>query len=756
MPVEGSLRTAFDLLESKLAPPPCRPGTVTRSRLVDRLQSVGAAPVVVLSAPVGYGKTTLLASWAESEERPFAWVSIDDRDNDPAVFLTYVAAALDRIEPIDPFVFEALAAPAMSIWSAAMPRLAGAVAGMSVPFVLALDDVQALDDPACLDALAALVAHVPDGSRVVLSSRTAPSLPLARLRAEGRLLEIGTNELRLSVQEAGALLVTAGLDLTAAEVAELTRQTEGWASGLHLAALARQSGGKSVPAAGFGGDDYFVADYFRLELLSKLPAREVEFLTRSSVAESVCGPLCDEMLDRRDSARVLESLERSNLFLVPLDRSRTWYRYHHLFRDLLRLELGLREPELVPELNRRAAAWCAANGELEAAVEYAHTAGDTARVAELVGTLAVPVCSSGRMATAARWLGWFDRGDLLDRYPVVAIAGAWLELMAGRPSEGERRANAAIRAQSRLEDELPGGGDSLEPWIAALRGFTCPDGVERMRADTELAAARLPREDPFRSVALAGLGVSYLLGGDDDSADSALDPAVEEAVENERRDAASLMLAERSLIAWKRGRVADGNAYAEQAYELALGVEGHLVTALAVVVEARAAAHRGDAGRARRLANQAREVRPLLGSGLPWFSTQVCLELARLHVALNDVAGATIVLHEAEEILGRRPDLGVLGKDAADLRDQLATIADSGDGWSRSLTAAELRLLPFLATHLSFREIGERLYISRNTVKTEAISLYRKLSVSSRSEAVERAAALGLLDSTAGTLGRSP
>ena len=318
-------------------------------------------------APAGFGKTTLLGHLAERDERSFAPVALDERDNDPVVLLRYVAGALDRVTHVPRSVFEALSTPGRSIWSICIPRVCAALSTATDPLVLVLDDLHFVSDSTSLDAVAALLAHVPEGSQIVVASREAPPLPLARLRAQGRVHEIGADELRLNAEEAAALLRHASVDLDESAVSELTARTEGWPAGLYLAALSlRADGSEAEGARTFRGDDRFVADYLHFELLSRLTADDVRFLTRSSVLDRMCGGLCDAVLGRQDSATVLESLERSNRFVVPLDRRRTWYRYHHLFRDLLRSELERREPGIAPELQRRAMAWCEANGAARA------------------------------------------------------------------------------------------------------------------------------------------------------------------------------------------------------------------------------------------------------------------------------------------------------------------------------------------------------------------------------------------------------
>ncbi len=336
----------FDLVEVKLAAPLTRSGTVAKPALIERLRAA-RAPIVTAVAPAGYGKTTLLASWAEADPRPFAWVALDAADDDAVMFLRYIAAALHRVEPLPADVFEALSGPGGSGWSKWVPRVGNALAALERPLVLVLDDLHAVTNPACLDGLAGLIGYLPAGSQLAIASREEPALPLARWRARGLVQEVGVAELRLDEQEAESMLaaVDAGFD-----AGELTERTEGWPAGLYLAALSLQAGGSTAAgAAGFTGDDRFVSEYFRFELLSRLPPAEARFLQYTSVLERMCGGLCDAVLETTRSASTLETLARTNGFVVPLDRRGEWYRYHHLFGELLRDELERSEPEMVPD-----------------------------------------------------------------------------------------------------------------------------------------------------------------------------------------------------------------------------------------------------------------------------------------------------------------------------------------------------------------------------------------------------------------------
>ena len=342
-------RPAFDLVVSKLRRPPARRGMVRRPSLIDRLARDDCGPIVSVVAPAGYGKTTLLSQWAERNGQAFAWVSVDEADNDPKVLLTYVAEALDAVQPVGGRVFDALASPASSVPGSVVPRLGAALAAMTTPVVLVLDDVHALRNSECRAALSVLAEHVPAGSRLALAGRTEPPLRVARLRAEGRVTEIGPGDLALTRDEASSLLRAAQVALGADEVAELHRRTEGWPAGLYLAALCLREGGSPGGAAiSVAGDHRFVSEYVESEFLARISPRQRAFLTRTAVLERMCGPLCEAVLDRPGSAASLDDLARSNLLLVPLDRRRQWYRYHHLFRDMLLAQLERQSPEPDP------------------------------------------------------------------------------------------------------------------------------------------------------------------------------------------------------------------------------------------------------------------------------------------------------------------------------------------------------------------------------------------------------------------------
>ena len=737
----------FDLVEVKLAAPLSRPGTVAKADVIARL-CTSTVPLVTVVAPAGYGKTTLLAGWAEADPRPFAWVALDRSDDDAVVFLRYVAAAVHRVEPLPSGVFDGLSGPGGSSWALRVPRVGSALAALERPLVLALDDLHAVANPSCLDVLAELLRYVPAGSQIAIASREEPPLPLARWRAEGSVCEIGATELRMDEQEAEVLLEAAGVELETAELSELTERTEGWPAGLYLAALSLQAGApSSVGPASLNGDDRFVSEYFRLELLSRLPAAEAQFLKYTSVLDRMSGGLCDAVLETTRSAHTLETLERTNCFVVPLDRRTGWYRYHHLFGELLRDELERTEPEVLPALNRRAMDWCIASDFPEAGVVYGHAAGETDTVAGLVDALALPLHYDGRIETLEEWLGWFGDDDLR-RYPALAVFGAWVRALTGRPADAERWLALADGATSTIP--LADGSATIEPWVATLRAHMMPNGVEQALAGADLALNQLPPESEWVPVALLGRGVAHALLGATDRATDDLTATVEKGLAMGSVEEIYLAQAQLALLAAKRGSWGEAGRRAAAALAVVddAGLGDYSSSALAHVATARVALHERRQEDARAVLTHAHRLRPMLDHAIPWVTIQVGLELTRAHLALSEPAAARTVLTETEQVLQLRPDMGTLVDDMREMREHVAATSGPGGAWAMSLTGAELRLLPYLATHLMFPEIASRLFISRNTVKSEAVAIYRKLGVSSRSEAIERAVELGLLESS--------
>jgi LuxR family transcriptional regulator, maltose regulon positive regulatory protein len=731
---------SFELDEFKLHPPQPRPGIIDRTGLVERLLAAEQCPVVAVVAPAGYGKTTLLAQWADRKQPRVAWLSADDHDNDPAVLLMYLAVALDRVEPIDPGVFRRLATPGTGT---AGVTLVSSITSMVAPVVMVLDHADALTNPECHDIIAELALRLAPGSQLAIGSRREVPVPLPRLRAHGGLVEVGVDELAMDGREAWSLLVGAGVTLEERDVQELVERTEGWPAGLYLAALAITAGARVDDRFRFTGDDRFMGDYLRSEFLDRVARADVSFLTRTSILDRMSGPLCDATVGRGGSARVLDRLERNNLLVVPLDRRSEWYRYHHLFRELLHAELMQREPEMIPELHTRAASWCEENNLTEAAIKHAQHAGDPDRVARLVLRHSPRVWAGGRLDTVLGWVEWFSTNGLIESHPAIAVHGALIYALIGQAPDAERLATAAERTTS---SGVLADGNSTEATLAYLRALLCRNGVDEMCRDAQMALQGLAPTSPYRPAMLHAQGVGRLLQGDPDQADVFFARAVDEATSAGAVPFIPTLLAERGIAAVERDDWPEADALATHA--LAIMGDGRFddywSSALVYAWSGHLAARRGDVTPARDLVARAARLRPLLTHALPIVSVQALLELAHAYVALADLAGARAVLRQVADIQQRRPDLGRLAGQANELRSKVDSLRGEMVGVS-SLTTAELRLLPLLPTYLSLEEISQRLAVSRNTVKSQAISIYRKLGASSRGETVTRLHQLGIV-----------
>ncbi|WP_129670061.1 LuxR C-terminal-related transcriptional regulator [Phytoactinopolyspora endophytica] len=449
----ASMRGSDGLLATKLYVPRPPPGFIPRQRLADQLEEGLSRTLSLLCAPAGSGKTALLADWCRRREQAVAWLSLDAGDNDPARFWRHVAAALDRVRPgIADHVAPLLAATTTFRDLAA--AVVNAFAAEPADVVLVLDDYHVIDAEEVYDSIRFLIEHRPAGLHIVLSSRADPSLPLARLRAAGQLTEIRAVELRFTVQETAALLREAlGSDMHADTVAALTARTEGWAVGLQLAALSlRDEPDTAGFVETFSGSHRYVLDYLAEEVLAHQPAHVQDFLLETSVLERLSGSLCDAVTGRGDSQVTLEQIERANLFLVPLDEKRGWWRYHHLFADLLRARLPQRQPGRVDVLHRNAASWYDEHGLADDAVRHAMAAGDSAWAARLVERYFDEHYLSSERATVQRWIATLPPRLVASR-PRLHLAQAALHVVGGRVKDVENALHDAERVLHTVEDE---------------------------------------------------------------------------------------------------------------------------------------------------------------------------------------------------------------------------------------------------------------------------------------------------------------
>src|SRR6266508_3525496 len=492
------------LLSTKFSIPRIRRDLLARSHLISRLEEATRRELVLVSTPAGFGKTTLLAGWAQAAEGPVAWLSLDGDDNDPARFWRYIVAAIDKVHGgIGERALSLLNASAPPTFKAVVTALVNELAAHPDELVLILDDYHRIESPAVHDSLSFLLEHLPLGMHVVIASRSDPPIPLARFRARGQLAELRAADLRFTLAEAAALLRRVwGLNLPAQSIAVLETRTEGWVTGLQLAALSLR--GASDPARliqHFTGSNRYILDYLTEEVLAQQPDEVISFLLQTAVLEHLSGPLCDLLTGRSDGQAMLSHLERTNLFLVPLDEQRHWYRYYQLFADLLRARLQEADPKRVPELHRKAAAWYKQYGLVSDALRHALAAGEAVWAARLLEQHVEEVLRRGEGETLRGWLAALPQ-EVVRARPRLALAQAIAAFNAGRLEVAEPLLEQAEQAlataprepyepsigkQMSMLANVPASIALLRAAVAALRGDAeCTTELVR-RAQAQLA-----------------------------------------------------------------------------------------------------------------------------------------------------------------------------------------------------------------------------------------------------------------------------
>lgn len=695
-----------------LQPPPPRPaGLVPRGRLVRRLREARDVPVVVVVAPAGYGKTTLLSQWAEQDPRPFAWIRLDASHDDPETLIASVGDALGAAEPH--------------------------------PFVLVLDDVHALHPTDAFEVLQAIAEAMPPASQLALATRREPPLPLGRLRAHRQVVELRRAELAMGRSEAAALLEGAGLRLRGDQLDALVSRTEGWPAGLYLAALSlRAQPDVGAALEGFAGDDRIVAEYMGDELLASLSPDQISFLVRTSVLDTVAAPVCDAVLDAPGSGTALADLARSGTLLVSLDRSGGSYRHHGLFAEMLRAELRRAEPALEPELHRRASVWYAEHGETHAAIRHAVATGDVHLAGDLLWAHAADRIAHGANDDVRHWLDEFSSEEIATSAPLALVA-ANSSLAAGERDQVERWTAAAARS---LDRTAGGTRPSLDAALTILQAAVSRDGVARMGADAARAGESLPEHSAWRATGRLLEGVAYHLTGRRQAARVPLE-------EGGRGGAAvapniqALCLAQLALLVaqdedWEKATVLISRARKQVR---ACGLDRYPTMSLVFAVSGLVRAQRGMVDEARGDLVSSTRLLGELGDFAAWYEAETRITMARTALRLGDVTAARSLLSEASHALREASDSTALRAWLEEMRVQLDAATRSA-GETCALTTAELRVLQLLPTHLSYPAMAQRLYVSPNTVKTHVRAVYRKLDASSRGEAVAHAFAAGLLD----------
>jgi len=741
-----------ELVWAKLWPPAARAGLIPRAGLLSRLQAGVQSRLCLVDAPAGSGKTTVLTQWrAIAGAGRVAWVSLEEGDNDPRRFWTYVVEAMRIVEPgVGVATLAALGGPSADLYRAVLPGLLNELGAVGRPLFLVLDDYHLISDPSCHQTLGFFLEHLPAGVHVVLATRVDPPLPLARMRARGELAELRVPDLQFSDEEASELLNgSMGLELAADDVERLAERTEGWAAGLYLAGLSLR--GRQDPSAfiaSFHGDNRHVADYLATEVLARQPDTIRTFLLRTSILERLSGPLCDAVLQTEGSAQVLGELERSNLFLIPLDDQRRWYRYHHLFAQLLGLELGHRERGLLPVLHRRAAAWHRQAGNLDQAVHHAGAAGDFTEAAAMIARHWLGYWRRGRQATVARWLDGLPEEAILADPPVAYVA-AWIGGFSGASKQETEYWLGAVDPDG-YEGGLPDGVSSLAFGANLARAALVFDDLGRSvsaaRRALELAG---PDSLPFWWMAQSALGHALYLSGRADETRPQLEELVRRVPAAAQPVAVVLALAVLSLLAGDEGDDRTAMALARRAAATAdtQGLGAEPMCGIAYAALGRALARQGELAEAE--VQLSRALEPVGIDSMLVQRAFALLLLAPVRRGRGDLPGARAQVEQARRLIERSADPGSLPALLDRTEQALASTPRRRIEVEADLTERELAVLRLLPARLSNREIGRELYVSVNTVRSHVQAIYRKLGVGARAEAVARARELGLLSTLA-------
>ena len=743
-------RAGLDLpIETKLHAPAPRTEWVQRPGLIEYLSAQVTAKLVLVEAPPGFGKTTLVAQWRASaaERRPFAWVSLDPADNDPGRLWWHVVSALQRACPDfgAEDVLGTLRVQVPEFTATVLPRLVNALAALGAPVILVLDDYHVITGRACHQQLNFLLAHLPASVQLVLATRVDPPLRLGRLRAAGQVLDIRDGQLRLATAHVAALVsAVSGVRLTGPDLAVLVERTEGWPAGVYLAALSLR--GHPAPSefiGQFSGDNRFIGDFLAEEVLNRQPPEVRQFLVRTSVLHRFSAPLGAAVSGVANAAEILDLLERDNLFIVPLDETRQWFRYHHLFRQALRSHLARAEPDLVPDLHHAASAWHQLHGSADEAIEHARASGDFRLAIDLIARYWFGYVSSGQVATVHNWIRSLGDGRIAAS-PLAAHCAAWAAAMSGDRQSARRWVPVIETAQD--DGSLPDGMRSLRSSAAMLRGVYGFDGLLVMR-ESAAAAARLETDptSPWYALARGALGYSLYMAGEPAAAARPL----EEAARNE----ASLPLTS-IVVSSTLALIAAEDGHLPRACELvhnALGLAGRddlrrtPSASLAHIAAGAVYAAQGQLDQAREELEQALRARQGIAGSSPWPTFVATLALGQVVLDQGNRARAERLAGQARGVLTELPDGADAQRARLEALERRLASPRRVPALAEPLTEREEAVLRLFDGDRSLRKIAKELYVSMNTVKTHTQSIYRKLGVSDRKDAVARGRDLGLL-----------
>jgi LuxR family transcriptional regulator, maltose regulon positive regulatory protein len=735
------------VLRAKLHEPRLRPEWVLRKHVLRGVEMAPPAGVVLITAPAGYGKSTVLAQWKSRDRRPFAWVSLDSSDNDVVRFWTYVVEAFQQVVPTlgGSDLIGRIHRPSV-VRDSVVPRILNQLAESPEDVVLVLDDYHLISNPACHELVMLMIENLPPTVQVAISSRVEPPLGFARLRVDRKLLDLRVDDLRFDLSETIQLLRRIlGRIVPRRHAQMLLDRTEGWPAAIYLAAVSLKSG-EDIPTLlkRFTGESRVIADFLSDEVLRRLPIEQRQFLVRTSILERMTAPLAQEVSGLGRSTGFLRELERSNLFVVPLDDRREWFRYHQLFRQMLLGELQRSEPTLIANLHRRASAWFDDHGYVGRAVHHAIQGRDVASARDLIWVNLLAYVNAGRIETVESWLSALGRATIASD-PVLCLTAGWIAGLTGRMDRVDEWLEAAERRN--LEGPLADGTSSLQSGIALLRAFYGRIGVsEALGLARDFVATDSARSGEWRAMAFFVVGFLLHVQGSLTEAQHWLEKARKESRFGQPLLEACA-LSDLSMVASDEGDgpraralVEEAEATSERSSLFDLPQSSFVQTA-----RGRVLADEGDLQGAASALERALYLRDSKFQMNPWPTMQTLIALAPIRFSLGDHERARALVQRATAILDFQPDAGVFGSQVKRLERSLGQPSQRPALFGETLTDRELAVMRLLPTTLTHREIGRSLFISLNTVKSHIRSIYMKLTVSSRDEAVIKAQELGLL-----------
>jgi LuxR family maltose regulon positive regulatory protein len=719
------------LAQTRLMPPRPRPETVQRPALVTRRLS-SLARLGVISGPAGCGKSTLLGQCHDVDPFP-AWLSLSPEANDPVVLWWSLISSLRIV--IGDFgrdYRDRLLTAGTTVLDDVRTLVTNELVEHQLPLHLFLDDVHLVENPTCRRSLHRFVSSLPAGVRVTIASRDSAVLPLARLRTQGELIEITGTDLAFSADIAHEMIVRLGVTIDVPQMEVLLDRTEGWPAGIQLAgmALTRASDPNDF-VTGFHGTDQDVADYLIGEVLETVTPEERDFMIQTSVLPRLSGGLCDAVTGRHDGAEVLVALEQTNAFVIPLDRDGHWFRYHHLFADLLIAQLQRRRQLEVAGLHTRAFEWFRDHGQIADAIPQALAAGDSDAAADLLSRHWLTLVGTGRIATVRALLSRFLDDEITGHQP-LALAAAFVNGFAGQPDAARRFLEAAERTT--YEGPPPDGAVSMESSLALTRCGLALDGIDAALADGMTAYRLEPPGSRWHQVASLIVGLALVMRGDVDEST----PYFEQATHGPDEIAPCYALAELSLGQLTRGEHERAAATAAEACRLVdeNGIGDLFVAATAHAAAALIAVALGDERQARIDLRTARRPMESLGQAMPMDAIHSRILLARAALAVGEQDLARHHLSEARVVTSAVDDVGIMREQIDELTARLTVESEARSDVLPEFTDREVEVIALLGTPMTTKEIGEELFLSRNTIKTYLRRIYRKLGASSRDEAV--------------------